>query len=446
MRTPLFPWAVFTLTAAVAISVGCGEDETKDPSGTGASTTTTTTTGGGGTGGGTGGDGGGVTGGGGSGGTTTNADCSAPTGDPGPLTLTPVATGITAPVLITFAPGDDTRLYIVSQAGQIHLLKNGATTLFLDVDIDNKVDFGGERGLLGLAFHPHYAENGRLFVHYSGGNGSVAPGGDTIIQEFKRDASDADLADPAPVATLLTVDQPFGNHNGGSIEFSPVDGFLYIGLGDGGSGGDPQNHGQTKTTLLGSLLRIDVDGAAPYGIPAGNITDGAPEIYDWGLRNPYRFSFDLCTGDRYIGDVGQDYVEEIDIAAHGDGNINWGWKIMEGSTCYNPASPTNPLPACNDAGLTLPAAEHLQPTAQSITGGVVYRGSAIPWLRGTYIYGDFVTGRVWTLKWEDGAVVAGPTELTTEIGVSNIASFGSDNGGEAYMISYSGTVYRIVAE
>lgn len=442
MRTSLFPWAAFTLSGAVvALAVGCGEDETTpDPTGAGAATTTTTSAGAGGAGG-TGGDGGAAQGGGGAGGgTTTNADCSPPSGDPGTLTLTPVASGITAPVLVTFAPGDDDRVYIVSQAGQIHLLKDGATSLFLDVDLDDKVQSGGERGLLGLAFHPDYGSNGRFFVHYSSGPGGPGDAvGDTVIQEFQRDPSDPDLATSTPVATVLTVSQPpqYANHNGGSIEFNPFDGYLYIGLGDGGGGGDPLGHGQNKDTLLGALLRIDVDGAAPYAIPAGNITDGEPEIYDWGLRNPYRFSFDLCTGDRYIGDVGQNAWEEIDVAAHGDGNKNWGWNTLEGTHCYSPMN------GCDDTGTTPPVAEHAHPTAQSITGGVVYRGSAIPWLRGAYVYGDYVHGKVWMLRWDNGTLASGPTEITGQIGTSNISSFGYDNRGEIYIVSFGGTVYRV---
>jgi glucose/arabinose dehydrogenase len=245
---------------------------------------------------------------------------------------------------------------------------------------------------------------------------------------------------------VLTVAQPAGNHNGGSIEFNPSDGFLYIALGDGGGSGDPGNHGQNKETLLGALLRIDVNSGNPYGIPQGNVADGAPEVYDWGLRNPYRFNFDLCTGDRYIGDVGQGSWEEINVAASGDGNKNWGWRIMEGTHCFNPPN------GCNMAGLDLPVAEYPNPpnSSASVVGGHVYRGASIPWLRGSYFYGDFYTGQIWTLRWQDGNLTEGPSEITADIwdgaAQGGLSSFGTDNRGEMYVLSYGGTLYRIVAE
>jgi glucose/arabinose dehydrogenase len=378
-------------------------------------------------------------------------DCSPPRGAEGALKLTPLVSGIVYPLLVKSAPGDPTRLFIVSQAGEIFVLQDGATELSSFLDIQELVLFvgsGDERGLLGLAFHPDYAQNGRFFVHYS----DRATGGDTRVVEFRRGAS-ADEADPTPVATYLEQAQPQRKHNGGSIEFSPRDGFLYVGLGDGGNSNDhgeghsATGNGQDLSTLLGKMLRLDV-ATHPYRIPPGNMTgEGVrPEIWSYGLRNPYRFSFDACTGDLYIGDVGQMLWEEIDIEPAGQGGRNYGWRRMEGAHCFVPAEDCDP-----EGLITLPAAEYPHAGREiedcSVTGGHVYRGSKIPWLRGSYFYGDFCSGRIWTLTYE-GGVASAPVDRTGDLESFgfNIASFGQDGAGELYVAEFNGTVYRIDPE
>ncbi|WP_437751342.1 PQQ-dependent sugar dehydrogenase [Sorangium sp. So ce1389] len=405
-------------------------------------------------GGGGGGGGGAESGGGGSGGTPAALfSCSPPSEDDeeGPLKLTPVVSGLQFPLLVKSAPGDPARLFIVTQPGRILVLDEGAAAPTTFLDIQELVMFtggNGERGLLGLAFHPDYEDNGRFFVHYS----DKVTGGDTRVVEFKR-GERPDVADPTPVATFLEQVQPQRNHNGGSLEFSPVDGFLYLGLGDGGSSNDRGpghadiGNGQDLTTLLGKVLRFDVS-THPYSIPEGNMTgEGVrPEIWDHGLRNPYRFSFDACTGDLYIADVGQGLWEEIDIEPAGQGRKNYGWRLMEGAHCFTPAKD------CDPQGLTtLPAAEYAHAGSViedcSVTGGYVYRGSRIPWLRGSYFYGDFCSGRVWTLRYEGGAAST-PVDRTDDLGSFgfSISSFGQDGAGEVYVVDFSGTVYRVDAE
>jgi glucose/arabinose dehydrogenase len=441
--------------------VACDEETTAD-TGSGASTSTSTNSGGSGaTGGnGTGGSGAGATGGGGSGTggvmMGTNANCDPPSGTPGNLTTEEITNGLQYPVLVTSAWGDGERMYVAEKHGSIYLLKDGNRSLFLD--IENRVQSGGaqdERGLLGLAFHPDYVNNGRFFVHYSNGPGGPgASSGDTVIEEYQRNPNDPDEADSTPVQLIYTTDQPASNHNGGAIAFSPVDGYLWIGLGDGGDRDDSFGNSQNKDTPLAALLRIDVDGQAPYEVPAGNIGDGLDLIHDWGLRNPYRWSFDICTGDRYIGDVGQGCFEEISVAAANAGNVNWGWNIMEGNACFESNMDCgNPPTGCNMDGITLPAVDIPRNMANSITGGHVYRGSAIPWLRGAYLYGDFAQGNLWMLRWENGTVTEGPTDITSQLtGVRFPSGWGLDNDGELYVVEYDfvdgndGKVFRIVAE
>jgi glucose/arabinose dehydrogenase len=437
---PLSFGLLISAGAFVALTASCSDEtEATTTSGGPSTTTTTSNTGGsggmssttttGGNGGSVGGSGGSAGGSGGSGGIPTgNYDCSAPQGQEAAVQLTSVINqGITDPLQATAPVGDPNRLFIIERRGIIRLWSNNTLSMFLD--IDNLVQGGGERGLLGLAFHPDYASNGRFFVHYSDNSG------DTVIAEFAR-SNDPNVADPNMVGQpLLQVNQPFGNHNGGSIEFSPVDGFLYIGLGDGGSSGDPNNNGQNTETRLAALLRIDVS-TNPPTIPSGNVAStNAPEIYDYGLRNPYRWSFDACTGDRYIGDVGQNAWEEIDVAPANAGNMNWGWRIMEGNACYNPMN------GCNMSGLALPAIDYSHGNGCSVTGGYVYRGSAIPWLRGAYIYGDYCSGTIWTLRWNNGAVTAAGVLLQTGIAISG---FGQDASGELYVMDLSGDeVFRL---
>jgi glucose/arabinose dehydrogenase len=363
-----------------------------------------------------------------------NLDCNPPSGSPPALKLTEVASGLSSPLLIKGAPGDDQRLYIIERNGRIKILQNGQVLATPFLDIATEVQGGGEQGLLGLAFHPGYAQNGRFFVHYSSEIGD----GDTTIEEYVR-SNDPAVADPTPVKTLLTVDQPYGNHNGGSIEFG-FDGMLYIFLGDGGDGGDPGNRAQNLESLLGKVLRLDVDGS-PYSIPPGNITTGKDEVWDYGLRNPYRASFDACTGDLYIGDVGQNAWEEIDVEPAGQGNRNYGWRRKEGNSCYNPSS------GCDIPGLTAPAVAYDNDSGMAVIGGYVYRGSKMPGLRGTYFYGDTGTGQIWSFVWSGGQATA-QTQHTSDLnsfGIS-ISSFGQDNDGEVYLVHLGGSIYRIDAE
>jgi glucose/arabinose dehydrogenase len=352
-----------------------------------------------------------------------------------PLKLTQVADGLASPLFVGAAEGDPSRLYVVEQPGRIRLLKDGTLVVTPFLDISNSISSGGELGLLGLAFHPSYMANGRFFVNYTN------PDGNTVIAEFHRSAANPDVADPQPARVFFTVEQPFTNHKGGMVAFGP-DGLLYLGLGDGGSGGDPLNNGQRLDTKLGKILRIDVD-AYPTP-PAGNMTGGDPDIWDFGLRNPFRFSFDRGTGDIYIGDVGQDRFEEIDLEPRGTGKRNYGWRITEGMHCFDP------LTGCNLTGITLPVVEYSHADGCAVIGGYVYRGAAIPGLVGRYLYGDFCSNRIWSFV-RTGGQVSGTLELTDELDpghtLGGITSFGEDADAEMYVVDGSrGLVLRIDPE
>lgn len=318
------------------------------------------------------------------------------------------------------------QLFVVEQEGRVRLLKNGqpATEPFLD--IQKKVDSGGEKGLLAIAFHPRYRENGYFFVNYTTHTGGLH----TIVSRFKR--ATAARADPASETVLLRFAQPYANHNGGQLAFGP-DGYLYIGTGDGGAANDPHDNGQNRGTLLGKILRIDVDGTSagrPYAIPKDNPfvddKDARPEIWAYGLRNPWRFSFDALNGRLYAADVGQNAVEEIDVIERGK---NYGWRIMEGDIC----TPTINR-RCNRSGLTPPIHTYRQPVGRSITGGLVYRGAAIPGLCGVYLYADYVTQRLWGLRYDGRRASA--KELPRP-GIS-ISSFGQDRDLELYVADHGG--------
>ena len=363
--------------------------------------------------------------------------CSGPpvSGTPA-LTTTLVASGLESPVDLQTPAGDRNRVFILEQAGRIRILKQGSLLAAPFLDIVARVGSGGERGLLGLAFHPRYAENGRFFVNYTD-----RPG-DTHIAEF-RATPPSDVADPATEKLLLFVRQPFANHNGGGLAFGN-DGMLYIGLGDGGSAGDPQGNGQSLGTHLGKLLRIDVDGGSPYRVPADNpfvtVAGALPEIWAFGLRNPWRFAFDGATGDLLIADVGQNQVEEIDFgSASRKGGENYGWNVMEGSHCFRPSS------GCSTAGLTPPIAEYPHAQGCSITGGVVYRGCRLPGYQGTYFYSDFCTAFVRSFRMENGRAVD-PRDWTAALGrgLSSPSSFGVDAEGEVYIVDHHGEVYKVV--
>jgi len=333
--------------------------------------------------------------------------------------------------------GDAERKFVFERAGRIQLLKNGTKSLFLD--LHEKVVTDGEFGLLGVAFHPEYAKNGRFFVHYS-----AAPNGKTTVEEYRRDPMNPEVADPNPVGEpLLTANQPASNHDGGTIEFSPKDGYLYIALGDGGGGCDTFKTGQNLDTLLAKILRIDVN-TTPYSIPAGNYPMGRPETFIAGLRNPFRVGFDTCTGDLWIGDVGQGRREEIDLAPVGKSGLNFGWSVMEGTICAN--GPNGCNVECTQPVFDLPIFDYAHENGRcSITGGRVYRGHAIPWLRGTYLYADFCTGEVWGLRYQ-GGMVTGPTDFTNDLGGplgQGVVAFGEDEQGELYVVHGGGTISRI---
>jgi len=333
-------------------------------------------------------------------------------------------------------PGDGTdRIFVVEQAGVIKVFENNAsvTNAPIFLDIQNRVnDSGNEEGLLGLAFHPDYKNNGYFYVNYT-----AIPPRRTVIGRYRVNPSNPNQADPNSELILLTFNQPFENHNGGQLAFG-ADGFLYIATGDGGSGGDPQGNGQNLQTLLGKILRIDVNTAGAgrnYGIPstnpfAGNTAGNREEIYAYGLRNPWRMSFDPVTKWLWTADVGQQRREEIDIIESGK---NYGWNRMEGTLCYPSGSP------CDLPGLIKPIAEYGRTLGASVTGGYVYRGNKVPELAGAYVYGDFVSGRIWALRY-DGVNPAVNTELLdTSLG---IASFGVDKNLELYICAFDGRIYR----
>ncbi len=341
-----------------------------------------------------------------------------------------VVGGLSAPVYLA-APTGDSRLFVVEQAGRVRIVEGGQLMATPFLDITDRVVSGGERGLLSIAFHPLYDSNGYFYVSYTG------DGGDSRIERYSV-TGDPNVADPASAKLILTVSQPFSNHNGGLIAFGP-DGMLYIGLGDGGSGGDPQGHGQNTSTLLGSLLRIDVDGGDPYAVPAGNPFVGgvgADEIWAYGLRNPWRFSFDRTAGNLYVADVGQNAWEEVNVVAASAAGLNYGWNVMEGAHCFA----SDP---CDTNGLVLPAVEYGHSQGCSITGGYVYRGTAIPEIQGHYFYSDYCRGFLRSFRFTGGSVA---DQRQWDVGdVGNVLSFGEDGSGELYILSGNGNVYRLVA-
>jgi glucose/arabinose dehydrogenase len=390
-------------------------------------------------------------------------NCEPPSGTLPTLALEPVVSqGLAAPLFLTVAPGDFSRMFVLEQAGNIRVIKDGELLDEPFLDLTGQITAGGERGLLGLAFHPDYQTNGLFYVHYSANAAANTPTGNgtAVIAEFKVSTDSADLADIASERRLLTQQDGEGNHNGGMLEFGK-NGLLYAAFGDGGGGGD--NHGaigngQNLGTFFGKILRLDVDarGAGEYGIPAGNMTgDGVlPEIWSYGWRNPWRFSFDRCgEGDFYIADVGQGEFEEVDFEPAGAAaGLNYGWRLMEGASCFNPMTNCNPN---ND--LVLPVSVYDHDVGLSITGGYVYRGSEIPGLRGTYIYADYSSARFFTLRIENGAAV-GEQEISDQINptgfgnngnqrlATGIASFGMDHAGEMYVLSQGrNTIYKITA-
>ena len=343
-----------------------------------------------------------------------------------------IVSGLSNPVYVTHAGDGSGRLFVVEQAGIIRIIQKGALLSTPFLDIRDRVESGGEKGLLSVAFHNNYESNRRFFVDYTTRRGGQLK---TFIAEYKVSATDPNVADPTSERVLLEIDQPFSNHNGGLVKFGP-DGMLYIGMGDGGAGGDPLGHGQNLNTLLGALLRIDVDGGSPYAIPSDNPFVGEAgargEIWAYGLRNPWRFSFDRCKGRLFLADVGQNSWEEVDLIEKGG---NYGWNIMEGAHCFKP--PTG----CNTTGLKLPIAEYANPALGcSIIGGYVYRGKQHAELMGRYFFGDFCSGRLWSLTEATSGGWAMTELLQTGLSIS---SFGEDEEGEVYIVDYYGSIYRL---
>lgn len=344
------------------------------------------------------------------------------------IALESVGSGFSEPLFVTHAGDGSGRIFVVERVGIIRLLDG---TVFLDLS-DRVGSASTEQGLLGLAFHPDYEANGYLYVNYTNLDG------DTRIARFATGADG--LPDPASELVLIAQDQPAANHNGGMVAFGP-DGYLYIGLGDGGGANNEFGNGQNLETLLGTLLRIDVNTGDPYGIPADNPflnTPGArPEIWAYGLRNPWRFSFDAATGDLFIADVGQNSYEEINWQPGAStGGENYGWPAMEGMHCVTDG--------CDPAGFVMPVAEYDRDGGCSVTGGYIYRGAAFPALTGAYLFGDYCTGRIWSLH-QDAAATWQTTELLQAD--ARISSFGTDEANEMYLTDLSsGTIYRVVAE
>jgi glucose/arabinose dehydrogenase len=355
-------------------------------------------------------------------------------------TWQPVINGLNLPVGL-YNAGDGTgRLFILEKAGVIRIFQNGSLLPRPFLDLTDRVYSGGlEQGLLGLAFHPEYRVNGYFYVNY------IDLQGNTVIARFEVSKEDPNQAQAGSEFPLIRVDQPYANHNGGELVFGP-DGYLYLGLGDGGSAGDPQNHAQSLDTLLGKILRIDVDHGNPYSIPSTNPYaqgGGRPEIFAYGLRNPWRFSFDSKTGDLYIADVGQNTWEEIDFLSNDQVTqtgrnqaYNFGWNFYEGNHIFHGEAPSG-------LEITFPVTEYEHQFGCSVTGGVVYRGLQLQDWQGIYLFGDYCSGRVWGL-WQGPGGGWEQKELFENMG--SITSFGVDEQGEIYLLDQSGIIYRLVAK
>lgn len=355
------------------------------------------------------------------------------------LVLREVITGLDQPVHVTHAGDGSGRLFLVEKPGRIKIAQNGTPLEEPFLDITRRVkSSGNEQGLLSVAFPPDYTNKGHFYVNYT-----RETDGATVIARY-RITENANIANPDSEEILLTIPQPYENHNGGQIAFGP-DGYLYIGMGDGGSSGDPEERAQAPGDLLGKLLRIDVEtGATPYAIPPTNpytqTTSYRPEIWALGLRNPWRFSFDRATGNLYTADVGQNRYEEVHVQpAAGTGGENYGWDIMEGLHCYEPSE------GCDQSGLTLPVVEYAHQQGNcSVTGGFVYRGPGVPRMQGIYFYGDYCTGFIWGLRpngatWEN--------QLLADTALTRLTSFGEDEAGNLYATDLNtGSVYRLIDE
>lgn len=344
------------------------------------------------------------------------------------INLVEFATGFTAPVEIVHA--NDSRMFVVQQNGIIRIVQPDGTinsTNFLN--ISSKITYGGERGLLGLAFHPQYAANGYFFVYYNDTSGNIT------VARYTRSTSNPDAADPASEKIILNQPKPFDNHNGGSIHFAP-DGYLWVVTGDGGSGGDPNNNAQNKNSLLGKLLRLDINSTGPYNIPAGNPfvgVDGADEVWAYGLRNAWKFNFDTVSGNVMIADVGQGQIEEINRMPLTQAGINYGWRCYEGNSAYNTSG------CAAQSTMTFPVAAYNHSGGRcSITGGYVYRGSQFPALQGRYIFADYCSTQIGMLNADD-SITWGPASTG-----NNFSTFGVNNQNEMFVAAVSsGRIFRV---
>ena len=356
----------------------------------------------------------------------------APPGNPPPgfdLTLTEIVSGLNGPLHLT-APAGDSRLFISEKVGRVRVVAGGQLQGAPYLDISSQVSRGSEQGLLSLAFHPDFQANRTVYV------GFTDPSGRTRVVRYTEEPA-GEALDPASATGVLTIDQPAGNHNGGHVLFGP-DGMLYVALGDGGGAGDPEANGQDRTTLLGSILRIDVDGGAPYAVPADNPYAGhasfRPEIWMWGVRNPWRIEFD---GDRlYVADVGQGNFEEVTVVPAASSGLNLGWNVLEGSSCFSG-------PNCDSTGTVVPQLEYTHSDGCSIAGGYVYRGTAIPEVVGHYFYSDYCGGWLRSFRFEPGSGQAVDRMEWNIPPIGQVLSFGEDASGELYMLSGSGIVYRL---
>ncbi len=353
------------------------------------------------------------------------------------IALESVVDGLDSPLAVSHAGDGSGRLFVAEQGGQIRIVRDGRLVARAFLDISGRITSGGERGLLGLAFHPDFPTDPRFFVNYTDADGN------TRVSSFKADSTNPDRADQASEVRIVFIEQPYPNHNGGALAFGP-DGFLYIATGDGGSGGDPHENGQSLGTLLGKILRIDVnrtEGDGEYAIPPDNPFVGRagaqPEIFTYGMRNPWRMSFDRANGDLWIGDVGQGAWEEIDAVRAGSSGQNFGWNRMEGAHCFRPAE------GCEDPSLVLPVTEYGRDMGSTVIGGNVYRGSTQAGLVGGYVFADFGSGDVFLID----PAADGPTKptITLESGAS-ISAFGEDEAGELYATDLSsGELLRVTA-
>ncbi len=359
-----------------------------------------------------------------------------PTPTPGSLALTTVVSGLSAPLGLERPPGDN-RFFVVQQSGTVRIIENGALRSGNFLDIQSLVNFDGqEQGLLGLSFHPNYSTNRKFYVNYT----RDSPSRQTVIAEFQTSASDPNQADPGSERILLTVNQPFPNHKGGQLVFG-TDGFLYIGLGDGGDAGDPLNNAQNLFSLLGKILRIGVDapftGSLQYAIPADNPfagSSGSPEIFAYGLRNPWRFSLEQGSSRIFVADVGQGNFEEVDILQKGG---NYGWRVMEGAHCFNPST------GCDTSNKIMPIAEYDHTVGIAVIGGYVYKGTAIPSLANKYIFGD-LTGKIFSLTEAPANTFTRSDLLTTNRMVSSLSQ---DAAGEVYVLDYgAGIILKLVPQ